>query len=59
MVLAQCGSFVPAERMRRGAGRPDLYAHRSERQCGAGAVDVHGGDDGDGGDFEYGDVAIA
>ena len=38
-----------------GAGGPDLYADRGERQRGAGAVDVHGGDDGDGGDSEYGD----
>ena len=39
------------------AGRSDLYAHRRQRQCGAGAVDLHGGDDGDGDDSEYGDAS--
>ncbi len=42
-----------------GAGGPHLHAHWRERQPGAGAVDVHGGDDGDGGDPEYGDAAVA
>ena len=40
-----------------GAGGPDLYADRGQRQRGSGAVDVHGGDDGDGCDPEHGDGA--
>ena len=39
-------------------GRSRVHAHWGERQPGAGPVDVHGRDDGDGGDSAYGDGAV-
>ena len=39
--------------------RPHLHAHRRVRQPGARALDVHGGDDRDGGDSEYRDARAA
>ena len=59
VLMAQMGSFVPAESLRLGLGRPHLYAHRRQRQRGARPLDLHGGDDGDGDHSEYGDAAIA
>ena len=50
-----CSGGEPALRI----GRPHLYAHRRQRQRGARPVDVHGRDDGDGDDSEYGDKALA
>ena len=52
-ILAQMGSFVPADAAAAAAGRPRLHAHRRGRQPGARAFDVHGGDDRDGGHSEH------
>ena len=57
VVMAQSRVLCAGGADAAGAGGPDLYADWGERQRGAGAVDVHGGDDGDGGDPEYGDGA--
>ncbi len=45
VVLAQIGSFVPARGGRDRRGRPRVHAGGRERQPGAWAVDVHGGDE--------------
>ncbi len=59
VLMAQMGSFVPAESLRLRAGRSHLYAHRRQRQCGARPFDLHGGDDGDGDHSEHGDQPLA
>ena len=59
VLMAQMGSFVPAELMRFGLGRPHLHAHRRQRQRGARPLDFHGRNDGDGDDPEHGDQALA
>ena len=53
------GEFCSGRELAVRLGRPYLYAHRRERQRCARAVDVHGGDDGDGDDFEYRDESVA
>ena len=58
VILAQMGSFVPARSARTGAGRPHLHPHRRQRQPGARPIDLHGGDDGDGGHPAHGDAAV-
>ena len=55
VLLAQMGSFVPAESMRFGLGRPHLYAHRRQRQCSARPLHLHGRDDRDGNHPEHRD----
>ena len=47
-ILAQMGSFVPADRRAAAADRPHLHAHRRIGQSGARPLHVHGGDDRDG-----------
>ena len=59
VVMAQMRMLCSGGADAAGAGGSHLYAHRSERQRGARALDVHGGDDGDGDDSEYGDEAVA
>ena len=44
-LLAHTGSFVPAAAARIDLVRPHLHAHRGERRSGAGAIDLHGGDE--------------
>ena len=56
-ILAQMGSFVPAESAQPAGDRPHLHAHRRLRQPGARPLDVHGGDDRDGRDPEHRDAA--
>ena len=58
VILAQMGSFVPARVGAAERGGSRVHAHWGERQSGARALDVHGGDDGDGGDSAYGDGAV-
>ncbi len=53
-ILAQMGSFVPADSAVLADRRPRLHAHRRVRQPGARPLHVHGGDDRDGGDPEHG-----
>ena len=50
VILAQMGSFVPGQPGAAGDCGPGVHPHRGQRQSGARAVDVYGGDDGDGGD---------
>ena len=57
VLMAQMGSFVPAESLRLRAGGSHLHAHRRQRQRGARPLDLHGGDDRDGDDSEYGDAS--
>ena len=54
VILAQAGSFVPAESALLADCRPGVYADRRGGQSGAWALDVHGGDDGDRGHPEHG-----
>ena len=56
-ILAQMGSFVPAESALLPVIDRDLHAHRRVGQPGARPLDLHGGDDGDGGDPEHRDAA--
>ena len=57
VILAQMGSFVPADSAALPHRGSRLHAHRRGRQSGARAVDVHGGDDRDRRDSEHGDGA--
>ena len=57
VILAQMGSFVPADSATLSHCRSRLHAHRRGRQSGARAFHVHGGDDRDGGDPEHRHVA--
>ena len=57
VVMAQSGCFVPAERMRLGLVDRIYTRIGASDNVARGAVDVHGGDDGDGCDPEYGDGA--
>ena len=47
VLMAQMGSFVPADSLRLGLRRPHLYPHRRQRQRGPRPLHLHGGDDGD------------
>jgi DNA mismatch repair protein MutS len=44
-LLAHVGSYVPANKRRSRAARPDFHAHRRRRRPRRGALDVHGRDD--------------
>ncbi len=54
-ILAQTGSYVPAEQRRAAHHRSRIHPHRRSRQSGARPIDVHGGDDRDRRHPEYGD----
>ena len=56
-ILAQMGSWVPADAASLPIVDRDLHADRRVGQSGARALHVHGRDDGDGGDPEYCDGA--
>ena len=45
VLLAHCGSFVPAQPRAHRPDRPDLHAHRRGRRPRRRALDLHGGDD--------------
>ena len=55
VILAQMGSFVPADAGKIAARRPHLHAHRCVRQSRARPFHFLGGDERSGGHFEYGD----
>ncbi len=58
VLMAQMGSFVPAERLRFGMVDRIYTRIGASDNVARGTVDVHGGDDGDGDDFEHGDQAV-
>ena len=58
-ILAQMGSFVPAERGAAADRRSRVHAHRRFRQPGARPFHVHGGDDRDRRDSEHRDGRAA
>ena len=58
VILAQMGSFVPANFGAAGNCGSCIHPYRGQRQSGARPVHVHGRDDGDRGDSAYGNAAV-
>ena len=59
VLMAQMGSFVPAQRMRLGLVDRIYTRIGASDNVARGSFHLYGGDDGDGDDPEYGDATIA